>query len=196
MNEVIQSIIAIGGFGFLNYQIVIRVKDIDWGDEQDKKYWIILLSSLDYSFYLFWYWLTANLLPSIFLTLLTAVITSIIIPTFVEWSYKKLNKSRNSSGLSELEYKTMYDIFATDTDKQNCFVFDLRTGELLSSGYIAHTNGKRDDMSLILWPYVPVNDLEKSMIETEDELMTYLNGIEDEAKIYLNFEKNTKIIYF
>lgn len=41
MKEVIQSIVAIGGFGYLNYQIIVRVKDIDWGSEQDKKFLLL-----------------------------------------------------------------------------------------------------------------------------------------------------------
>ena len=48
MEEVIQSIVAVGGFGYLNYQIIARVRDIDFGDEWDKKFLLLFLSSLDY----------------------------------------------------------------------------------------------------------------------------------------------------
>ncbi|MCQ9211627.1 MULTISPECIES: hypothetical protein [unclassified Streptococcus] len=52
MHEAIQSIIAIGGFGFLNYQIYARTSNQDMSSESDRRFFIGLMSSMDYIIYL------------------------------------------------------------------------------------------------------------------------------------------------
>lgn len=196
MQEVIQSIVAIGGFGYLNYQIIVRVKDIDWGSEQDKKFLLLFLSSLDYSIFLLWQFLIKNLLVSIVLTILTAILISLVLPDLVHIFYKVVNWIRKDNSLPDLDSKTMYDVFAMDTDCQNCFVFRIGDKQIVSSGYIAYTNGDRDDLSLILSPYISYNDPEKYAIKDEDSLLRYLDKEKIQVKIYLNLEKQVKFIYF
>lgn len=196
MEEVIQSIIAVGGFGYLNYQIIVRVRDIDWGSEQDKKFLLFFLSSLDYSIFLLWQFMTNHLVASIALTVLTAIVISIFIPDLVQSFYKVINWIRKDNGLPDLSSSSMYDIFAMDTNCQNCFVFHLGDKQVISSGYIAYTNGERDDLSLILSPYISYNDPEKYGIKDEDTLLEYLDNEKIQAKIYLNLEKQIKFIYF
>lgn len=197
MKEVIQSIIAVGGFGYLNYQILAAIRDIDWGSEQDKKYLLICLSSLDYAIY----WLLdiffKNPVIIIPLTILIAVIISLfIIPYLVDFLYGVINWVRKKEKLGKLEQTSMYDVFASDTSCQNCFVFKLGDRNILSSGYISTTSGKGDDLSLILSPYISDNDPEKYALRSEDELIEYLDKEKIQAKIYLNLEKQIKFIYF
>lgn len=196
MEEVIQSIVAVGGFGYLNYQIIARVRDIDFGDEWDKKFLLLFLSSLDYSFFLLWQVLTENLVVSIVLTVLTAILFSLIFPDVVQFFYRIINWIRKDNALPDLSSKNMYDIFATDTNCQNCFVFIIGDKRVISSGYITYTNGERDDLSLILSPYISYNDPEKYRIKDEDGLLEYLDKEKIQTKIYLNLEKQIKFIYF
>ncbi|HEL1582785.1 TPA: hypothetical protein VB967_002175 [Streptococcus suis] len=196
MEEVLQSIVAIGGFGFLNYQIIVRVRDIDWGDEQDKKYLLYFLSSFDYCLFLVFDYFLPNLIFSIPLSILTALGASIVFPDFMIGFYRFINWIRKDNGLPSAEFQTMYDIFANDTGCQNCFVFQLGNKQVVSSGYIAYTNGENDDLSLILSPYISVNDPEKYRITDEDSLLEYLDEEKIQAKIYLNLEKQIKFIYF
>ncbi|HEM5156254.1 TPA: hypothetical protein U1268_000771 [Streptococcus suis] len=196
MEEVLQSIVAIGGFGFLNYQIIVRVRDIYWGDEQDKKYLLYFLSSFDYCLFLAFDYFVPNLIFSIPLSILTALGASIVFPDFMIGFYRFINWIRKDNGLPSADFQTMYDIFANDTVCQNCFVFQLGNKQVVSSGYIAFTNGENDDLSLILSPYISDNDPEKYRITDEDRLLEYLDEEKIQAKIYLNLEKQIKFIYF
>lgn len=196
MKEVLQSIVAIGGFGFLNYQLIIRVRDIDWGDEQDKKYLLYFLSSFDYCLFLAFDHFISNLFLSIPLTIVVALGTSVAFPDFMIGFSKFVNWIRKEKGLPRSEFQTMYDIFANDTTCQNCFVFQIGDKAVVSSGYIAYTNGESDDLSLILAPYISKNDPEKYKIKDEEELLAFLDQEKIQAKIYLNLEKQIKFIYF
>ncbi|MDY5636493.1 MAG: hypothetical protein SPF57_09245, partial [Streptococcus orisratti] len=109
MEEVLQSIVAIGGFGFLNYQIIVRVRDIDWGDEQDKKYLLYFLSSFDYCLFLAFDYFVPNLIFSIPLSILTALGASIVFPDFMIGFYRFINWIRKDNGLPSAEFQTMYD---------------------------------------------------------------------------------------
>ncbi|WP_392372973.1 hypothetical protein, partial [Streptococcus suis] len=102
-----------------------------------------------------------NLIFSIPLSILTALGASIVFPDFMIGFYRFINWIRKDNGLPSAEFQTMYDIFANDTVCQNCFVFQLGNKQVVSSGYIAFTNGENDDLSLILSPYISDNDPEK-----------------------------------
>lgn len=196
MEEVLQSIIAIGGFGFLNYQIIIRARDVDWGDAQDKKYLLYFLSSLNYCLFLLFNYFIPNIFFSIPLTIIAALCVSVFFPDFIVAFYKFINWIRKDNGLPRAEFQTMYDIFANDTDCQNCFVFQIGDTQVVSSGYIAYTNGESDDLSIILSPYISDNDPEKYGIKDEEDLLEFLDKERIQAKIYLNLEKQIKLIYF
>lgn len=196
MEEVIQSIVAVGGFGYLNFQILVRIRDIDWGSEQDQKYLIIFLSSIDYSLYWLWNTIFDKPVFAILLTIVSAVLVSLGTPKLIDWFYLGINFLRKKQNLGTLEQTSMYDIFASDTECQNCFVFKLGDKNVVSSGYIAHINGERDDLSLILSPYILSNDPEKYSLHSEKELIEYLDKQKIQAKVYLNLEKQIKFIYF
>lgn len=196
MEEVIQSIVAVGGFGYLNYQILVRIRDIDWGSEQDQKYLIIFLSSIDYSLYWLWNTILDKPVFAILLTIVSAVLVSLFTPYLIDLLYFVINCIRKRKKLGKVEQTSMYDVFASDTDCQNCFVFKLGDKTVVSSGYISTTSGARDDLSLILAPYIYANDPEKYSLHSEEELIEYLDKQKIQAKIYLNLEKQIKFIYF
>ncbi|MCR5493033.1 MAG: hypothetical protein K6F12_05140 [Streptococcus sp.] len=86
----------------------------------------------------------------------------------------------------------MKDDFFND-EKDCCFIFDF-DNKLLSKGVKGAISGEYEDFSLMLYPFFESQDEFK--ITTEEELYHYLEIKNLEARIYLNFEKKLKIIYF
>ncbi|MCK1234983.1 hypothetical protein [Streptococcus uberis] len=196
MIEVIQSIIAIGGFGFLNFQFISKINDVDFGSSKDKKYIIYFLSSFHYLIYLLIYYFLKNMVFSLLITILIISIFTYHSPFFIEIYYDLINNIRKKRNLESISTTSLYDVFATDFNKQNCFIFSLENNRFISSGYIGSTQGDRDDFSIILYPYIKENELEKSIIKSHEELINYLEENKKEANEYINFEKNVKFIYF
>lgn len=55
-------------------------------------------------------------------------------------------------------------------------------------------SGENEEFSYIIFPFIKDND--ESTIKTEAELFEYLNDKKIQTKIYLNFEKKIKIIFY
>ncbi len=162
----------------------------------DKKYIIYFLSSFHYLIYLVIYYFWENMVFSILITILIISIFSIFFPFIIAKYYDLINLIRKSRNLESISTTNLYDIFATDFEKKNCFIFNLENNHFISSGYIGSTKGERDDFSIILYPYIKDNEFEKSRIDTHEKLFEYLEKNKKEANEYINFEKNVKFIYF
>nr|DAF53315.1 MAG TPA: hypothetical protein [Siphoviridae sp. ctHjK2] len=192
MKEVIQSIIAVGGFGYLNYWIISRLKDFDFGNEKDKAYLVGLMTSTDYCFYIVVSHFITEEWLRVILTVLTAIIFSLCFPIIFNWLYKGINFIRKKDDSAELRPIKLKDEFFRD-NKDYCFIFDFNNN-LLSKGVKAFISGENEEFSLILYPFFESQD--EFGITTEEELYHYLEVKKLEARIYLNFEKKLKIIYF
>ncbi len=196
MIEVIQSIAAIGGFGFLNFKIISKLSDVDFGSESDRKYFIYFLSSFHYLVYLVINYFINNMVWSIILSILLILLVTFILPISIDKYYLIINWIRKKRNMENVAKTKMFDIYATDFSKINCYIFTLNGEVLISSGYTGSTSGINDDLSLIVYPYIKNNDSEKYNIKTQDTLFDYFEKYEIEANVYINFEKSVKIIYF
>ncbi|MTC90716.1 hypothetical protein GKS17_05205 [Streptococcus uberis] len=194
MEEVIQSILTIGGFGFLNYQIFSRIRDYDLGTESDKKLLIYLFSSMDYLIYLIIDKFLKNISITIIITIFISILITILLPFLLSIISKGINKIRSKNNLPEQKSELIFDTFTNDADRSKYFVFNLSTNELTASGYISHISGINEDKSIILSNFYD-ND-EEVIINNIDELKNYIIDKKIKAKTYLNFDKNIKIIYF
>lgn len=196
MIEVIQSIAAIGGFGFLNFKIISKLSDVDFGSESDRKYFIYFLSSFHYLVYLVINYFINNMVWSIILSILLILLVTFILPISIDKYYLIINWIRKKRNMENVAKTKMFDIYATDFSKINCYIFTLNGEVLISSGYTGSTSGINDDLSLIVYPYIKNNDSEKYNIKTQETLFDYFEKYEIEANVYINFEKSVKIIYF
>lgn len=194
MQEAIQSIIAIGGFGFLNYQIYARTSNQDMGSESDRRFFIGLISSMDYIIYLLLMKRLNDVTWSVTLAVLLSIVITLFLPKIIDIMYVFLNWIRRGKGLPIQKNVKVYTMFTSDLNRQRCFVFSLSGGQLMSSGYLLASNGRHEEKSLILQPFHD-ND-EERYIESMEELEEHLLYEKIEARIYLNFEKNIKLIYF
>lgn len=194
MEEVLQSIVAIGGFGFLNYQIYARMSHHDMGSENDRRFFIGLLSSMDYLIYLLLMKWLNDVTWSIALAILLSLVATLLLPNIVDLVYLFINWIRGKKHLPAQKNVKVYTIFTSDLDRQRCFIFSLSGGQLMSSGYLIASNGRHEEKSLILQPFHD-ND-EEGQLESMEDLTRYLQNEKIEARIYLNFDKNIKLIYF
>lgn len=192
MEEVIQSIVAVGGFGYLNYWIISRLKDFDFGNEKDKTYLIGLMTSVDYSFYIVISHFFKEQWLGVIFTIVVALVFSFCFPVIVNGIYKGINLFRQKNGSAELKAIKLKDDFFND-EKDCCFIFDFNN-KLLSKGVKRAISGEHEEFSLMLYPFF--ESQEEFKISTEEELYHYLEIKNLEARIYLNFEKKLKIIYF
>lgn len=53
MKEFLESVLALGGTGYLNFWLSSRIRTMDYGDASERKYIIALMTSVNYSIYLF-----------------------------------------------------------------------------------------------------------------------------------------------
>lgn len=192
MEEVVQSIVAVGGFGYLNYWLFARMRDRDLGGETDKKFIIGLMSSLDYLIYLVIRHFCNNMILSIIFAIAFALLLTILFSELLDKAYHFSNWLRSKKGLSKQVDMSLWDMMF-QSDMNYCFIFNLN-GELISSGYMASQSGIFEEKSLILYPFFESH--EEYTIKTETELYHYLENKELESRVYINFEKSLKIIYF
>ena len=141
MENVLQPLVALGGFGYFNYWILSRVSDIDLGGEQDKKYLIAFLTSLDYTFYLTISLAISGVVQRIIVTMLVSIIFSFLFPSVLKSFYKLINVIRSSGKSSKLEPTLVKNAMFND-DKDRCFIFDFE-GNLISSGAMRMLSGKK-----------------------------------------------------
>ncbi|WP_367006470.1 hypothetical protein ABZ559_11255 [Streptococcus sp. ZY19097] len=191
MEEVIQSIVAVGGFGYLNYWLFVRIRDRDIGGESDRKFLIGLMSSFDYLIYLVFRHFCDSMLWSIVGAIISAIIFTISAHCFLDMAYNFSNWLRGKHGLAQQVDMHLWDMMFKE-DKPNRFVIDF-SGNIIASGVIKAINGNYEEKSLILASFVGHND---ERPRTEAELMTYLDENDIQSDVYLNFDKKIKIIYF
>ncbi len=46
MEDILKSLVTLGGFGFFNYKVLFSITDFDSGSSADKHYFIAFMSSL------------------------------------------------------------------------------------------------------------------------------------------------------
>lgn len=192
MQEVIQSIVAIGGFGYLNYWLFVRLRDRDIGNDLDRKFFIGLMSSCDYLIYLVLMTLSDHLIGSILGAILLSLLATVFLHKVMDRAYQFSNWMRGKHGLSEQKDMHLWDMMF-NSGMDCCFIFDF-DGHIISRGVMAAQNGVYEEKSLILYPFFDRHY--EQHIKNEGELYGYLEEKNIEARIYLNFDKKIKIIYF
>lgn len=192
MKEVFQSIAAIGGFGYLNYWLFVRLRDRDIGSDIDKKFLIGLMSSFDYVIYLVLMKLSNHLIASVLGAISLSLFLTLFLHKVIDCGYRFTNWVRGKQDLSEQVDVYLWDMMF-NSGLECCFIFDF-DGHVISRGVMAAQSGMHEEKSLILYPFFDRHY--EQHIKSEDELYRYFEEKNIEARIYLNFDKKTKIIYF
>lgn len=191
MKEFLESVLALGGTGYLNFWLSSRIRTMDYGDASERKYIIALMTSVNYSIYLFlgqWDFAREWRLA---ITVILALVFSLTFPFALRLVYSGINYLRGKKKSSLVPVKVRDMMF--QDEKNHYFIFDL-SGKLLGKGFLTAINGKAEEFSCIVVPYFESHP--EYAIETEQDLHHYLEIKNLEARVYLNFEKNLKIIYF
>lgn len=200
MNELVQSIVTLGGFGYLNFLIYSRIDNPDFGSETDKKLMILFYSSMNYGIYL----VIDSLFPIIFkhkifiveilLTIILSVILTLLFPIISRILFSITNWVRQRRGLPKIENAKLSDVFFEKKDSFPMFIFSIPDNILISKGFRGSKNGINEEFSIInynFYGYEPFCGFEK-----ESEVLEYIEEKEIEANIYINFDKKIKIISF
>ena len=202
MKELVQPILALGGFGYLNYLVYSRIDNPDFGSDSDKKFIILLYSSMNYVLYLI-----VNSIIGIFINdeafmitisiLVTVSLSFLVTFTFPVLSallFRLFNWIRNKRNLPDITNKTVSDIFFDKTSSFPMFIFSIPDGKLISKGYRGQKSGLHEDFSVINYNLYEEEPFFK--LSEEKELMEFLEKEKIEADIYINFDKKIKIISF
>ncbi|EHJ52046.1 hypothetical protein [Streptococcus macacae] len=193
MEDILKSLVTLGGFGFFNYKVFFSITDFDSGSSADKHYFIALMSSFNYFIYLIINSFCSNIILSIMITILISFAITLILPLIFKVYYWFVNFMRRKNHLPKLSNEKISDKVFNDEDNNNCFIFNFE-GHLISKGVIGGMSGENEEFSYIIFPFIKDND--ESIIETEAELFEYLNDKKIQATIYLNFEKKIKVIFY
>ncbi|NYS33704.1 hypothetical protein HZZ02_08055, partial [Streptococcus danieliae] len=99
MDEIVRSIVIVGGFGFFNYWIATRIDDLDWGSTDDRKILIIFLSSMNYFIYTIIHQWSKNFICSLIFTFLISLLLSLYLSTILKVLGNLINRLRKDEGL-------------------------------------------------------------------------------------------------
>lgn len=206
MNELLQSIVALGGLGYINYLFYERISDRNFKTDLDKKFFIGAMTSLNYFLYLVSVQLlnyvpyllnrkpVNNIVLTILLAFLLSFVLTLILPNIVDKLFWFTNKVRSEKNMSEQVTKSVYHSAFSDGKAKVLFIFSIPENRLISSGYADLYSGEGEDFSFkIIGQYW---DEPSKTIETERQLLDFLEEKNIEAEIYINFDKKIKIIYF
>lgn len=195
MNELLQPILALGGFGYLNYIIYSRIDNPDFGSENDKKFMIIMYSSLNYLVFVFLnQFYNIEMIGAIFYTILISLIFTFLFPILSRIFYKITNLYRMLLNLGELENSKLKDKFLEDNKNDVIFVFSIPDNKLIVSGYKGGNSKDYEDLSLKIINFYGNESYCRYIVE--ENLMNFLEDKKIEVDMYVNFDKKIKIISF
>lgn len=200
MDQLVQSIVTLGGFGYLNFLIYSRIDNPDFGSESDKKFMILLYSSMNYVIYLivssiFRYLKFNNLFfIEIILTILISVIVTLLFPIFSRKSLLFTNYIRGKFDLPKLKNEKVADAFFEKSSSFPMYIFSIPENTLINKGYRGDKSGINDDFSVINYSFYGNEPF--CRIDKENELLDYLEEKKIDVDIYINFDKKIKIISF
>lgn len=192
MDEIVRSIVIVGGFGFFNYWIATRIDDLDWGSTDDRKILIIFLSSMNYFIYTIIHQWNKNFICSLISTFLISLLLSLYLSTILKFLGNLINRLRKDEGLPPQTNVLVWNDMSK-SDATHCFVFDFQN-KIIASGAIHLVSGLNEEKSLDLWPHFNIAEL--YIVKDEYELYEILDKHNLHPRVYLNFEKQIKIIYF
>lgn len=194
MNNVIQSIVSIGGFGYLNYYVFNRLNDYSQKTDKEITFQILLFSSLDYTLFLLVSHFIKNTISASILTIILAAVVTCLLPWLMNRLYQFINWLRKENALDDLAPVSVYDIMRNDSNKVLLFIFSTEDNSLIASGERIVTSGEREEMSLILVPFIETERAYR--IKTEEELNRFFEEERLNPHLYLNLEKKIKIYYY
>lgn len=195
MNELLQPILALGGFGYLNYIIYSRIDNPDFGSENDKKFMIIMYSSLNYLVFVFLtQFYNIEMVGAIFYTILISLFFTFLFPILSRIFYKITNLYRILLNLGELENSKLKDKFLEDNKNDVIFVFSIPDNKLIVSGYKGGNSKDYEDLSLKIINFYGNESYCRYIVE--ENLMNFLEDKKIEVDMYVNFDKKIKIISF
>ena len=192
MEDILKSLVTLGGFGFFNYKVLFSITDFDSGSSADKHYFIAFMSSINYFIYLIINSFCSSTVLSIMVTILISLVVTLILPLIFKVYYLFVNFMRKKNNLPKLSNEKISDMVFNE-DNTNCFIFNFE-GHLISKGVFGGMSGENEEFSYIIYPFIKGNN--ENTIKTEAELFEYLNDKKIQTKIYLNFEKKIKIIFY
>lgn len=126
------------------------------------------------------------------ITILISFVITLILPFIFKIYYWFVNFMREKNNLAKLRNEKISDMVFNE-DNTSCFIFNFE-GHLISKGVFGGMSGENEEFSYIIYPFIKGNN--ENTIKTEAELFEYLNDKKIQTKIYLNFEKQIKVIFY
>ncbi|MDY4362078.1 hypothetical protein SM120_00280 [Lactococcus lactis subsp. lactis] len=205
MNELIQPILALGGLGYLNYIIYSRIDNPDFGSESDKKFMILLYSSMNYLiFMMFSQIFKQGLMNGIFWSIVISLAITLIFPVISRLLYKLTNFYRGLFNLAELQNTKLKENFFEDTTKDVMFIFSIPDDKMIASGYISGNSRMHEDFSVCLFQFA--GNEEYCRYIKKEGLLDYLEDKNLKCResghkkidvgIYVNIDKKIEFISF
>lgn len=196
MNELVQPILALGGFGYLNYLVYSRIDNPDFGSDSDKKLIILLYSSMNYAVFLSVKFLIndLNMVEQIGITILISFILSLFLPIMSRLFLWVTNEIRMKFNLAKIENTKLKNKVLESTKNDVIFVFSALDNKFIEAGYKGGNSRKYEDWSLSILSFYG-NEL-YCRYENKDNLMDFLEDKKIKVEIYINLDKNIKIISF
>ncbi|BBK79793.1 hypothetical protein I6L88_01860 [Streptococcus mutans] len=94
MEDILKSLVTLGGFGFFNYKVLFSITDFDSGSSADKHYFIAFMSSINYFIYLIINSFCSSTVLSIMVTILISLVVTLILPLIFKVYYLFVNFMR------------------------------------------------------------------------------------------------------
>lgn len=203
ITQLIASLAAAGGLGFINYYIMTRmdVITLEGRDEKLIKPALMFFSIFDYIIYLLSYasishfrQINSNVLIafSLFITIIFSIILTVLFSNCAFKLIDKLiNKQRTNNSLAISKNNDCWN-FLIDTDKfVECYIYSL-VGDFIANGYLSHASKNiNSQYDLILEPYKYEIDRSKIIENMNDKEFMANHDIKE----YVNLDKNITIYF-
>lgn len=201
--EIFSIFLTVGGLGFVNYFILSRMDriNINKHNKEDKPLFLILFSLLNYTIYLASLYVVVEgplKISNAYLSTLISILLTLIITVFLSFTLfswlsseikEKINKNRKGSGISHYDSLTVKQRVFNFSASRMIYIYNL-SNQLIDCGYSGWFSSlEDDDFELSLIPFDG-----KSTVSEYQEVLDYINRNKLESDVYLNFDKNVKIV--
>lgn len=163
LQQIISSLVTVGGLGFINYYVAEQMDAIDFKGKDEKLIvpCMLCFSVIDYIVYLL-----INYIFSLFvrnqnlnaaLSLIFTIICSFLITLYFINPVSKIvngfiNRRRKKQSFSEIQNDDLWNYFLKDNKEVRCYIYDFNNN-FIANGWVQVSNKDSENLAVSLDPF-------------------------------------------
>lgn len=163
LQQIISSLVTVGGLGFINYYVAEQMDVIDFKGKDERLIvpCMLCFSAIDYVIYLLISFVLSSLVHnqnlnaaiSLILTIFVSFLLTLFSINYVSSVANKLiNYKRKKQSFSEIQNDDLWNYFLKDDKETRCYVYDF-DNNFIANGWIQVSNKNSDHLAMSLDPF-------------------------------------------